>query len=194
MPFASIDFELANANPTSICALGVATFSNTKLINKYRWLIRPPHGSGEFAPYNTQIHGITPDMVYDAPLFCELWQELYPIIRGMTLVAHNAPFDTAILRKNCSHFGLYLDGHDTLCSCQVSRKLLPELFNHKLCTVSAALGVPLNHHDPVSDAVASGMIILEGMKVLGVSSPQALAKALDVKMGYIEPLEGEMYV
>ncbi len=194
MPFASIDFELANSNATSICALGVAIFSHGKLVNKYRWLIRPPHGSGEFASYNTQIHGITPDMVYDAPLFCELWQELYPILRGMTLVAHNAPFDTGILRKNCAHFGLYLDGHDYVCSCQVSRKLLPDLVNHKLSTVSAALGIPLNHHDPVSDAVAAGEIILAGMKASGTKSPQALAKLLGVNVGHIEPLEGEMYV
>jgi len=193
MPFAAIDFELANAKPTGVCALGVAIFTANRLVKKYKWLIRPPHGSGEFLPYNTRIHGITEEMVWDAPEFYEIWQTLSPVLSGKTLVAHNAPFDTSVLRKNCDHFGLKMESHPYVCSCQVAKKLFPELINHKLSTVADYLGIPLDHHDPASDAVASGFIMLAAMKALNVRKPEAVANALGIKTGNLEALDGISY-
>jgi len=193
MPFAAIDFELANGKPTSVCALGVAVFTANRMVKQYKWLIRPPHGSGEFLAGSVRVHGITEDMVADKPEFYEIWEKLAPILKGKTLVAHNAPFDTGVLRKNCDHFGIALDAHNYVCSCQVARKLFPELTNHKLSTVADYLGIRLNHHDPVSDAAAAGYILLAAMKMLGVRSPEAAAKALDVKIGKMEALSGESY-
>ena len=194
MPFAAIDFELANGKPTSICALGVAVFTANRLVKRYKWLIRPPHGSGEFLAGSVRIHGITEEMVADAPEFYEIWEQLAPILKGKTLIAHNAPFDTGVLRKNCDHFGIALEAHNYVCTCQVARKLFPELRNHKLSTVADFLGIRLDHHDPVSDAVASGYIMLAAMQMLGARSPEAVAAKLGLKVGKLEELSGESFV
>jgi len=194
MPFAAIDFELANGKPTSICALGVAVFTANRLVKRYKWLIRPPHGSGEFLAGSVRIHGITEDMVADAPEFYEIWETLAPILKGKTLIAHNAPFDAGVLRKNCDHFGIALDAHPYVCTCQIARKLFPELYNHKLSTVADYLGIPLNHHEPASDAVASGYIMLAAMKAVGARTPESAAAKLGVKVGMLEALDGEAYV
>lgn len=194
MPFAAIDFELANGKPTSVCALGVAVFTANRLVKRYKWLIRPPHGSGEFLAGSVRVHGITEDMVADAPEFYEIWETLAPILKGKTLIAHNAPFDTGVLRKNCDYFGIALEEHNYVCSCQIAKKLFPELYNHKLSTVANYLSIPLNHHEPASDAVASGYIMLAAMKALKVRTPEAAAAKLGVKIGKLEALEGEAFV
>ncbi len=190
MTFAAIDFELGNAKPESVCALGVAVFNDCRLLKKYKWLVKPPAECGEFNPFSVRIHHITPEMLVDAPPFYEVWEELAPILEGKTLVAHNAPFDTGVLRKNCAYYGISLPSHSYICTCQVAKKLLPDLYNHKLSTVADAMGIRLNHHEPASDAVASGYIMLLAMQALGVRTPEEAAKRLEVKIGTMEAVAG----
>lgn len=45
----------------------------------------------------TAIHGITPEMVADAPCFGEVYEQLYPLLHGREVVIYNAGFDVGIL-------------------------------------------------------------------------------------------------
>ena len=51
--------------------------------------------------------------------------------------------------------------YDFYCTCIASRRRMPQLPNHKLDTVAAALGYPLtNHHHALADAEACAWIAL----------------------------------
>jgi len=53
----------------------------------------------------TRIHGITDEMVKDAPRFFEIADELLAFLRGATLVIHNASFDLKFLASELERAG-----------------------------------------------------------------------------------------
>ena len=168
MNFVAIDFETANYSRSSACALGVVVVSEGKIVDRASWLIRPQ--KLYFRPDFIELHGITPADVRDKPAWDELWPEINEYLCGQTLVAHNASFDIGVLR---SLFDEYSLDHPELryhCTLQLSRRAWPQLPNHKLNTVSDFLGVSLQHHDALEDAMACAHIALHASRKLKVSS------------------------
>ena len=77
------------------------------------------------------------------------------------LVAHNAQFDMSVLAKCLRAYGLFWQERvDYACTCQMSRRLLPQLPNHRLDTLCRSLGLSLDHHRAGSDSEACGRILL----------------------------------
>jgi DNA polymerase III subunit epsilon len=83
MNWAAIDFETANADRASACALGLVVIQEAQIVKRRSWLIRP---KGCFDLNNVAIHGITADHVAEEPTFAEHWDEVHSEIRGMPLV------------------------------------------------------------------------------------------------------------
>lgn len=52
-----------------------------------------------------RVHGITDEMVQDAPRFTQVWGEIYRHMDGKVLVIYNADFDTRILRQSAKATG-----------------------------------------------------------------------------------------
>ena len=71
MEFVAIDFETANRDASSACALGLAIVKGGKITAKHHWLIRPPQDY--FRADFTDIHGITAAAVRNCPSFKEIW-------------------------------------------------------------------------------------------------------------------------
>ncbi len=53
-----------------------------------------------------KLHGITPDMVRDAPAFPEIYDELWTVLADRAIVAYNAKFDRQMLNQTCAAYGL----------------------------------------------------------------------------------------
>jgi DNA polymerase-3 subunit epsilon len=65
--------------------------------------IRPKSGR---IPYgSTRVHGITIDMVEDAPDFSEVAAALMAILENKTILAYNASFDDRMLRQTAQLYG-----------------------------------------------------------------------------------------
>ncbi|MEG0468261.1 MAG: hypothetical protein RR551_08330, partial [Mucinivorans sp.] len=65
--FVAFDFETANEELSSACALGLAFSDGLKVIATRHYFIKPT--PNRFESQNIEIHGITPEMVADAPTF-----------------------------------------------------------------------------------------------------------------------------
>ena len=155
--FVAIDFETANHEPDSACALGLVIVERGKVVREHSWLLDPEE---DFDPRFIEIHGIGPDEVAGERTFDELWPELEPLLGGRTVAAHNASFDRWVLLRSCAAYGIEFEPHATLCTVRLTRGLFA-FANYKLPTVAAAFGIPLTHHDAASDALACAQIILK---------------------------------
>ena len=153
--FVAIDFETANARRNSACALGMVIYDNGVTIRK-SWLIKPE--PLDFHPFNIQIHGITPQMVRNAPTFDEMWREISDVFESSIVVAHNASFDMGVLRCSMDQYNLKYPSIDYLCTLKLARKALPELINHKLPTVAQHIGFRFKHHDALEDPQATAEV------------------------------------
>lgn len=167
MRIVAIDFETANENRTSACALGLAWIDNGGITKTEEYLIRPREM--RFLSMNVAIHGIRPKDVADAPFFADLWPLLAPRMEGALLLAHNAAFDISVLRHTLAESGLEWPACDYLCTVAVARKAWPDLDSHRLDALADHIGIALDHHKAGSDAAACGNIALAAAEAIGAA-------------------------
>lgn len=175
MNFIAMDFETANAKRYSACSLALVMVKQNQIVGRYYSLINP---ETDFHWKNIKIHGIKPDDVLDAPKFPEVWQNIQDYFDNEHLiVAHNAAFDNSVLKNCLAHYNLDLPHYLSLCTLRTSRKLLPNLENHRLNTVSSALGINLiNHHHALDDSIACANILIQQEQTFGDQPLETLIK------------------
>ncbi len=160
MNFLAIDFETANYYRDSACAVGLVKVVKNKIQKSVSYLIKPPSSWFVF----TYIHGLTWDDVKDEPTFGELWPNIRPMFNGVDfLVAHNSSFDRCVLRACCERYGIDYPEIPFQCTVQISRKLW-DIFPTGLEIVCDHLGIPLNHHEALSDTLACAQIMMRAVK------------------------------
>lgn len=158
--FTAIDFETADHGRDSACAVGAVYVEEGRIIQKYHQLIQPPRRDFVF----THIHGLTWDDVRHSPTFAEMWAELKVFIDYADfLVAHNAPFDSGVLQACCEAAKIKPPKREFVCTVQLARANW-KLPSARLPVVCKHLKIPLNHHDPLSDAEACAKIALKAFK------------------------------
>jgi DNA polymerase-3 subunit epsilon len=160
--FAAIDFETANYKPSSVCSVGVVIVRDGAVADKLYHLIRPtPNYYLHW--FTEKIHGISRADTDVAPAFPEVWAAIVPKIAGLSLVAHNSPFDEGCLRAVHAAYGMAYPGYAFHCTCRASRRVYGSILpNHQLHTVAAHCGFDLTrHHHALADAEACAVIAMK---------------------------------
>jgi len=161
-PFVAIDFETADYQPDSACAVALVRVENMQIVDRRVTLLRPPRRHIVF----THIHGITWPDVAAAPTFAEAWPDLSRILDGAEyLVAHNASFDHGVLSACCFLAGISFPTQPFECTVRLARKMW-RLPTNKLPSVCSHLQIPLQHHDAGSDAEACARIVLAAAEAM----------------------------
>jgi DNA polymerase-3 subunit epsilon len=184
--FTAIDFETANSNRGSVCAVGLAKVENGRTVDSASWLIRPPAGIDHFDSQNTRIHGIRAADVADALDWHASVLQIAQFMGDDHLVAYNATFDASVMRKASEHLGVSLPGRDFYCAMKLAQEHL-ELPRHKLPDVAAALSLPaFAHHDAAADAHTCAEV------VLAIAARQGLTNTSDI---WVRPTSaiGDLY-
>lgn len=161
--FVALDFETANQNYSSVCSIGLVIVEDNRIVDSFYELIKP---IPEFYSYfNTQVHGLTQLDTARAKNFGVLWPNIKTIIGDLPLVAHNSRFDQGCLKAVLNSYNLPLHQNEFYCTYLQSKKVFPNLLNHKLPTVAAHVGYDLkNHHDALADAEACAHIAMHVFK------------------------------
>lgn len=161
MKLVAIDFETANSSMASCCSLGISIYIDGEFIDNFEWLIKPHRNYFYFT--NTYIHGISQDDVKEEKEFYEYYDKLQEILDGAIIIAHNACFDINVLNVVCDVYGLDHFNNEYIDTVAVSRRVYPELYNHKLNTVCEYLNIEFDHHHAYSDSLACLFILLKAM-------------------------------
>ncbi|MFP3990409.1 DEDDh family exonuclease [Streptomyces sp. E11-3] len=99
------------------------------------------------------IHGLTSDVLKDAPLFSEIAQEFSARLADRVLVAHNAVFDWSMIAREYARAERTAPVRQRLCTIALSKELGLPLPNHKLASLAAHFGVEQQHaHHALDDA------------------------------------------
>ncbi len=106
-------------------------------------------------PFVIKLTGINNEMLRSAPKFYEVAKRIIEITNDCVLVAHNTAFDYRILRTEFRRLGFDFN-KQTLCTVELSQKLLPEQPSHSLGKLVRALGIPIaDRHRASGDALAT---------------------------------------
>ncbi|WP_103334469.1 3'-5' exonuclease [Pseudotabrizicola formosa] len=114
-------------------------------------------------PSSTEVHGITDAMVQDAPYVEEIAIRFHKFAEGAVLVAHNAPFDMAFLRRLEPVIGLKFDNpvFDTVL---LSAVVYGQHEVHSLDALSHRLGITIPEearHTAIGDTIATAEAFLK---------------------------------
>ena len=179
--FVALDFETANESKNSAISLAVVTVENGRITKRGYSLIKPPFM--QFSQkFIDEVHGIQPEEVVNKPTFDQLWPAIYNNhLKDKLLVAHNAKFDIDVLRATLDHYNFEWPDLEYTCTVRISRKVWPDLVNHKLSTVGGYLGITFNHHNALDDSEVCAKIAIAAAKAKGVDSMKGLLHLTGLK-------------
>ena len=154
--FVVFDLETTGAKtpPCRITEIGAYRVQKGKITEEFQTLINPETPIPMFI---SQLTGISDQMVKNAPKFHEIAADFLDFIGDSVLVAHNAHFDMRFLNHEIGRIHTdYRVANAHLCTVKISRKLLPNIENHRLNTVANYYSISLvNHHRATDDARAT---------------------------------------
>ena len=160
MTFTAIDFETATGYRNSACAVGIVSVKNSKIVNEYYSLIKPPDNYywGKF----TDIHGITPQDTENAPNFKKIYPDIKKLLTRKIIVAHNESFDRGVLIKTMELYGLdYKDLElPAMWECTVKICRAKGFSPCKLNDCCDRANIELVHHEALSDARAAAKLYM----------------------------------
>lgn len=177
--FVAFDTETSGQYPIvdDIVEIGMVKWQNGKEIDRYQTLLKPTKPMGDFV---IGIHGITNEMVEDAPLIKDKINEIHQFLEGCVVIAHHAPFDLGFLSNEFEKYGKSLPKETAICTSLLSRAVIQSP-NHKLQTMVAYLGLEHEQaHRAESDARACLQLAFHCMNKVGEN---ATLKSIIKKQG-----------
>jgi DNA polymerase-3 subunit epsilon len=152
--YAIVDIETTGGqfNEEGITEIAIYKFDGLEIVDQFISLVNPEK---EIQPFVVKLTGINNAMLRSAPKFYEVAKRIIEITEGCILVAHNTSFDYRILRTEFSRLG-YDFVKPTLCTVELSKKLIPEQPSYSLGKLVRALGIPMSdRHRASGDALAT---------------------------------------
>lgn len=154
--FVAIDFETANFDRASVCAVGLTKVVDGLIESTESWFIYPPTGL-DFT--NTYLHGIGPEHVSGAPSWQETLHRMSQVANGDPLVAYS-PFDKGVYNAANNLTGTAPSDFAFLDALAIVRHHC-QLPSHRLPLVVAHFELPgFNHHEAGADSLACAQITL----------------------------------
>lgn len=152
--YAILDIESTGGkyNEEGIMEIAIYRFDGHDVVDKFVGLINPEK---DIQPFVVKLTGINSNMLKSAPKFHEVAKRIVEITEGTILVAHNAQFDYRILRTEFRRLG-YDFQRKTLCTVELSQKLIPDAESHSLGKLVRSLGIAVSdRHRADGDALAT---------------------------------------
>ncbi len=152
--YAIVDIETTGGkfNEEGITEIAIYRHDGFQITDQFCSLVNPERPIQAFV---VSLTGINNTMLRQAPKFYEVAKRIVEITEDAVLVAHNAQFDYRILRTEFERLG-YDFQRKTLCTVELSKKLLPGHASYSLGKLVRALGIPISdRHRAQGDAQAT---------------------------------------
>ena len=158
--FVCFDTETTGLRPDSeeITEIAAIKVRDGEIIDEFQTYVNPHK---PIPPNITELTGISDETVREAPELAEALPAFLDFAGGLPLVAHNAGFDMAFIRKGCDSLGIQRE-FTSIDTVEMSRILFPDMAKVKLNVLAKALKVgPFEHHRASEDASVLGRIFIK---------------------------------
>lgn len=156
--YAVIDIETSGgrAQVDKITEIAIYIHDGEKIVDEFSTLINP---ETYIPPFITRLTGINNEMVTSAPKFYEVAKRIVLMTEGHLFVAHNASFDYRFIQEEFKRLG-YNYQRQTMCTVQMSRKIIPGMDSYSLGNLCQNLGITINNrHRAAGDALATTKLL-----------------------------------
>ena len=139
-PYTVFDFETTGMSPVRDrpVEIGAVRIETDGTLSRYTSLINPHMPIPRRA---AAVHGITDEMVADAPSFEEVAERFLEFAGNSKLVAHNARFDLAFLQESLHRCGMMTWNSGAYDSIAIVRKAFPGMPSYSLQSLRLSLSL-----------------------------------------------------
>lgn len=177
--FACLDTETTGLSPATggkVCEVAVSVTKGGAPMEEFSTLLNPGMPMG---PEVIAIHGITNEMVADAPVFADIAPQLLYLLDGAVIVAHNADFDMSFLQAEFDACGLKMPACPVLDTLKLARKS-GKFTRNRLGCIAEELGINCQGwHRAMADTKMAEQILYYFLTILskeGVSELEQLQR------------------
>ena len=170
--FAVVDVETTGlptvGRTNRICEIAIVTINGSgEVLDEYSTLVNPQRRMG-----GTDHHGITGDMVRNAPTFSEICDDVYIRLSDAVIVAHNLPFDAQFLHQEFTRDGVDIGTRPGLCTL-INSRIQFDRYGYRLDNVAQLVTGrwPDGGHSALGDARALASVL----GALLTSAPERLS-------------------
>jgi DNA polymerase III alpha subunit (gram-positive type) len=163
--FVIIDFETTglDASQDEIVQFGGLRVKGGVVTDEIEFLVNT------FIPINPNaqaVHGITKDLLVKYGVSQkEAFKKINEFINDSQMMAYNAVFDAGFLDVGADRYGYFFRKRRMICLLRFSRKVWPDLRNHKLQTVVDNIGSgKLQKHTALSDCYMAYDVYCAGVE------------------------------
>ena len=162
--FAIIDLETTGLNPRDdrIIEIAILQYDGREIIDTFSTLINPEQ---HLFPFVTRLTGLSDVDLSDAPRFYEIARRVVQLTEKRVLVAHNARFDYAFLRREFLRLGYHFHRRQ-LCTERLCREQFSGLPSYKLSSLCRKFAIPLPHSHRAMDDAAATLKLFQHLQML----------------------------
>ncbi len=179
-PVAVIDLEMTglSASADRICEIAVVRGRDGVIEDEYQSLVKP---KAPMSPGALGVHGLTPEMLEDAPDFADIAANVARVLGDSAVVAHNVPFDMTFLQRELEEAGYHFAPTPITVDTLLMARRLFAFRRNNLSEVAAALGIDLaNAHRALHDARATFRVYARMLEILDPERTVSLRELNDL--------------
>lgn len=150
-----IDLETSSkySNKAHIIELAAVKVRNSKIVNTFDVLIKPPE---PIAQNISALTGITNEMVASAPTIEQVIGEYINFIGNDIIIGHNIrSFDCNVINTVCSRLNRKPMSNDMIDTLHYSRKCEIKVYNYRLTTLARYFKIEFQAHRAINDCLAN---------------------------------------
>ena len=181
VPLAYVDVETTGLSPQGgdrVCEVAILRCQGGQVLDAMQQLINPqrPMGAGAYA-----VHGISDDMLRDAPTFDAVMNDVLELFAGAVVVCHNTPFDLGFLAAELALLHVPMPSFVALDTLRLARRNVASP-RYSLGVLAATLGVEVDGraHRAMVDVLTTRAVLqrlVEGLWPAGVRTVQEYVAA-----------------
>lgn len=152
--YAIVDIETTGsyAAANGITEISIQVFDGENVIEKFETLVNPLQA---IPRYISAMTGITGEMVADAPVFADIAERVFEMLKDKIFVAHSVNFDYSFIKSQLAYCGYDLNAAK-LCTVRLGRKIIPGHSSYSLGKICHELGIRhVNKHRAGGDTDAT---------------------------------------
>lgn len=152
LSFVDIETTGTSVYHDRIIEIAIVTVKDGLIIDQFDTLVNP---QSPVSPFITQMTGISPEVLEEAPSFRELCDEIYGRLENTLFVAHNVRFDYGFIKNEFRNQGKQFSLKQ-LCTVKLSRSLFPRFRKHNLDSIIERHGIVCEaRHRALGDTLAT---------------------------------------